>query len=43
MILYYLKYYVETGEGPKKLIDENIASDYNKIKAPHCNFQQDAQ
>jgi len=31
MILYYLKYYVETGEGPKKLIDENIASDYNKI------------
>ncbi len=31
MILYYLKYYVETGEGPKELIDENIASDYNKI------------
>lgn len=31
MILYYLKYYVETGRGPQKLIDENIASDYNKI------------
>ena len=31
MILYYLKYYVETGIGPKNLIDENIASDYNKI------------
>lgn len=31
MILYYLKYYVETGLAPKKLIDENIASDYNKI------------
>lgn len=31
MILYYLKYYVETGKAPKKLIDENIASDYSKI------------
>lgn len=31
MILYYLKYYVETGRSPQKLIDSNIASDYNKI------------
>lgn len=31
MILYYLKYYVETGMGPRNLIDDNIASDYSKI------------
>lgn len=31
MILYYLKYYIEHGEGPDELIDENIASDYGKL------------
>jgi ribosome-associated translation inhibitor RaiA len=31
MILYYMQEFVETGKGPTNLIDENIASDYNKI------------
>ena len=31
MILYYLQDLIENGKGPTKLIDENIASDYNKI------------
>jgi len=31
MILYYLKTYLDTGNGPKRLIDKNIASDYGKL------------
>ena len=32
MVLYYLKEYVSTGEPPRDLIDENIASDYSKLQ-----------
>lgn len=31
MILYYLKHYQDFGDGPKDLIDKNIASDYGKL------------
>lgn len=31
MILYYLKSYEDFGQGPKELIDKNIASDYSKL------------
>ena len=31
MILYYLKTYLDTRNGPKRLIDKNIASDYGKL------------
>jgi Holliday junction resolvase-like predicted endonuclease len=31
MILYYLKTYLDSGSGPKRLLDKNIASDYGKL------------
>ncbi|WP_342590195.1 AAA family ATPase [Clostridium muellerianum] len=31
MILYYMQSYVDSGKGPKSLIDRNIASDYGKL------------
>jgi hypothetical protein len=31
MILYYMQSYVDSGRGPKTLIDKNIASDYGKL------------
>lgn len=31
MILYYMQSYVDSGKGPKSLIDKNIASDYGKL------------
>ena len=32
MVLYYLRNYAETGEGPKQMIDPNTKTDYNKMK-----------
>lgn len=31
MILYYLQSYIDTGKGPRSLVDKNIASDYGKL------------
>ena len=32
MVLYYLRNYAETGEGPEEMIDPNTKTDYNKMK-----------
>ena len=32
MVLYYLRNYINRGEGPKEMIDPNTKTDYNKMK-----------
>ena len=32
MVLYYLRNYMESGEGPEQMIDPNTKTDYNKMK-----------